>query len=136
MKLKDSVVLITGAGRGWGRSVAFAFARAGAKVVIVSRTETESQETAELIKQEGGHALALAADLGTDEGLNKTFTTIQDTYSRLDVLVNNAAIMKYKEFNEFTEGDVKLLANVNLMSYLLLTKKFLPGMIERQSGCI
>ena len=58
MQLRDSVVLVTGAGRGWGRSIAFAFAREAAKVIIVSRTETEIQETAQLIKDEGGDAYA------------------------------------------------------------------------------
>jgi 3-oxoacyl-[acyl-carrier protein] reductase len=136
MHLRDSVVLVTGAGRGWGRSIAFAFARVAAKVIIVSRTETEIQETAQLIKDEGGDAYALSADLGTDEGINKTFTTIQEKYKKLDVLINNAAILKYKEFNSTSEEEIKLLTNVNLLSYLLLCKKFLTGMIERKRGCI
>jgi len=136
MQLRDSVVLITGAGRGWGRSIAVAFARESAKVIIVSRTEAEIQETAQLIKDEGGDAYALSADLGTDEGINKTFITVQEKYNQLDVLINNAAILKYKEFNNTSEEDIKLLTNVNLLSYLLLCKKFLRGMIERQRGCI
>ena len=136
MQLRDSVALITGAGRGWGRSIALAFSRAGAKVLIVSRTETEIQETARLIIDEGGDACALSADLGTEEGIDKTYAAIQEKYNQLDVLINNAAILKYKEFNETSEEEIKLLTNVNLLSYLLLCKKFLPGMIERKRGCI
>lgn len=136
MQLRDSVVLVTGAGRGWGRSIALAFARAAAKLVIVSRTGTEIRETARLIKDEGGDVYAFSADLGTDDGINKTFTTIQEKYKKLDVLINNAAILKYKKLNNTTEEEIKLLTNVNLLSYLLLCKKFLVGMIERQRGCI
>ncbi len=136
MQLRDSVVLVTGAGRGWGRSIALAFSRAAAKVIIVSRTETEIQETAQLIVDEGGDAYALTADLGTEEGIHKTYTAIQEKYKQLDVLINNAAILKRKEFNDTSEGEIKLLINVNLLSYLLLCKKFLPGMIVRKRGCI
>ena len=136
MKIKDSVVLITGAGRGWGRSIALAFGRAGAKVVIVSRTQSEIEETAEMIRGEGGEALAVSSDLGTEDGIEKTYQEIKEKFGRLDILVNNAAIMKFKEFRDITEAEIKLLTNVNLLSYLYLIKKFLPEMIERQSGCI
>ena len=136
MKIKDSVVLITGAGRGWGRSIALAFGRAGAKVVIVSRTQSEIEETAEMIRGEGGAALAVSSDLGTEDGIEKTYQEIKEKFGRLDILVNNAAIMKFKEFRDITEAEIKLLTNVNLLSYLYLVKKFLPEMIERQSGCI
>jgi len=136
MNLKDKVVLVTGAGRGWGRSIALAFGKAGAKVVIVSRTGSEISETARLINDEGGEAIALAADLGTEQGILRTFNAVQERYGKLDVLVNNAAIMKFREFNEITEDEISLLTRVNLLSYLFLCKKFLPGMIERGGGCI
>jgi NAD(P)-dependent dehydrogenase (short-subunit alcohol dehydrogenase family) len=136
MQLRDSVVLVTGAGRGWGRSIALAFSRAGAKLVVVSRTETEIQQTAQLIVDEGGAALPLSADLGTEEGIEKTYAAVQEKHDRLDVLVNNAAILKYETFSNTSEDDIRLLTNVNLLSYLLLCRKFLPGMIARKRGCI
>ena len=64
-----------------------------------------------MIKDEGGNAYALSADLGTDEGINKTFTAIQDRYKKLDLLINNAAILKYKEFSYTSEEEIKLLKN-------------------------
>ena len=136
MQLKDSVVLVTGAGRGWGRSIAIAFSRAAARVVIVSRTGSEIRQTAQLILDEGGDAYAIAADLGTEEGIDRTYAAIHEKYGQLDVLVNNAAILKYKELRETFEEEIKLLTNVNLLSYMLLCRKFLPGMIERKRGCI
>jgi NAD(P)-dependent dehydrogenase (short-subunit alcohol dehydrogenase family) len=136
MQLRDLVVLVTGAGRGWGRSIALAFSRVGARVVVVSRTETEIQETARLITDEGGEAYALSADLGTAEGIDKTHAAAQEKYKKLDVLINNAAILKYKEFNSTSEEEIKLLTGVNLLGYMLLCKKFLPGMIKRKRGCI
>jgi NAD(P)-dependent dehydrogenase (short-subunit alcohol dehydrogenase family) len=136
MQLKGAVVLVTGAGRGWGRSIALAFSRAAARVVVVSRTETEIRETAQRIVDEGGEAYAVAADLGTPEGINKTFAAVHDRYARLDVLVNNAAILKYANFAETSEEDIRLLVNVNLLSTMLLCRRFLPDMIARRKGCI
>jgi 3-oxoacyl-[acyl-carrier protein] reductase len=136
MQLRDAVVLVTGAGRGWGRSIALAFSRAGARVVVVSRTETEIRETEKKIAGEGGEAVAVSADLGTEEGIDRTFAAIQRKYTRLDVLINNAAILRLKEFVDTPEEEIKLLTNVNLLSYLLLCRKFLPGMIGRKRGCI
>ena len=136
MQPKDAVVLVTGAGRGWGRSIAMAFARAAARVVVVSRTETEIRETAKLIADEGGEAHAVAADLGTPEGINKTYAAVRDRYARLDVLVNNAAILKYADFAETAEDEVRLLLNVNLLSTMLLCRRFLPDMIADRKGCI
>jgi len=136
MQLKDAVVLVTGAGRGWGRSIALAFSRAAARVIVVSRTDTEIRETAKIIMDEGGDAYALAADLGTEEGINRTYAAIREKYKQLDVLVNNAAILKYKEFCDTSVEEINLLVDVNLVGYMLLCRKFLPGMIERKRGCI
>jgi len=136
MQLKDAVVLVTGAGRGWGRSIALAFSRAAARVIVVSRTDTEIRETAKIIVDEGGDAYALAADLGTEEGINRTYAVIREKYKQLDVLVNNAAILKYKEFCDTSVEEINLLVDVNLVGYMLLCRKFLPGMIERKRGCI
>ena len=136
MEIKDSIVLVTGAGRGWGRSISIAFAREGARVIIVSRTESELEQTARIIRDSGGSVDMLAADLGSSEGIDNTFDLIQKKYKKLDVLINAAAIMKFKEFNDTSEDEIQLLTNVNLLSYLMMCKKFLSGMIDRKQGCI
>lgn len=136
MEVSNSVVLVTGAGRGWGRSVAIAFAKAGSKVIIVSRTEKELFETAQLIRNDGGIVEVIAADLGTPDGVQKTYDFVIEKYGCLDVLVNTAAILRFKEFIDHTEEDIYLLTNVNLLSYMLLCRKFLPGLIEQKKGCI
>jgi NAD(P)-dependent dehydrogenase (short-subunit alcohol dehydrogenase family) len=89
-----------------------------------------------MIKDEGGEVFAFSANLGTEEGIDKTCTRILDQYGKLDVLVNNAAILRYKAFKDTSEEEIRLLANVNLMGYMLLCKRFLPGMMERSRGCI
>ncbi len=136
MEIRDSIVLVTGAGRGWGRSIAVAFAKEGAKVIIVSRTISELERTAQIIREAGGSVEILDADLGSSEGIDNTYNLIQKKYKRLDVLINTAAIMKFKDFKDTTEEEIQLLTNVNLLSYLLLCKKFLSGMISLQQGCI
>jgi NAD(P)-dependent dehydrogenase (short-subunit alcohol dehydrogenase family) len=104
--------------------------------VVVSRTGTEIQETARLIADEGGEAYAVAADLGIPEGINGTYAAVRDRYGRLDVLVNNAAILKLAHFSETSEDEVRLLVNVNLLGTMLLCRRFLPDMIARRKGCI
>ena len=62
-RMKDRVALVTGAGRGIGRSIALAFAQEGARVVVTSRTNSELEEVVAAIQEEGSEALAIAADM-------------------------------------------------------------------------
>jgi 3-oxoacyl-[acyl-carrier protein] reductase len=92
MRLKDKVVLVTGASQGLGRGIAMAVAREGAKVAINSRKETDLAPTLEKLREIGAEAIAAPADVSNSEQVKQMFTKVVDKFGTLDVLVNNAAI--------------------------------------------
>src|SRR5215208_421029 len=92
MQLEGKVTLVTGAGRGIGKSIAIGFARQGANVVAVSRTLSEVEDIARTIKAMGMGALAIQADVSRVQDVISMTEQVQNRFNRLDVLVNNAAL--------------------------------------------
>jgi len=90
MRLKDKVVVITGAGAGIGRGTALACAREGAKVVVGDIREDWGEETVALIREEGGTGLFVPVDVGMKEAVERMFDRTVEEFGRVDVLVNNA----------------------------------------------
>ena len=80
-RMKDRVALVTGAGRGIGRSIALAFAQEGARVVVTSRTNSELEEVVAAIQEEGSEALAIAADMSDRKVPGQVIEQVQKTYS-------------------------------------------------------
>ncbi len=109
MDLRDRVALVTGAGSGIGAASALALAQAGANVVVVSRTPDEIESVAETIRSLGREAVAIAADVSSDEDMRRLFSRIKRKFKRLDIVVANAGIngvwapidvLKPKEWDE------------------------------------
>lgn len=99
MRLKDQVALITGGSRGIGRGIAEAFAAEGAKVAIVYRGSKEAaEELAGQITSNGGEAIALQSDVGEMESANECVAKVKEQWKKIDVLVNNAGIIKDELF--------------------------------------
>ncbi len=92
LNLKDKVAIVTGAAMGMGKSTAELFAEVGAKVVIADFNEEEGQKTAEEIKNKGGEATFIQVDVSNEEQVKNLVDQTVETYGRLDVAVNNAAI--------------------------------------------
>lgn len=93
--LNDKVMLITGASRGIGRATALLAATNHAKVIVNYRSSDEAaRDLVDLIKQGGGDAIAIQADVSNEDDVKRMFRTIKETYGHLDILVNNAGIMK------------------------------------------
>lgn len=91
--LSGQVAVVTGGGRGLGRSFAIALASAGAKVAVISRTKSEVEETAALISNAGGTSRAYVADALDRAAAARIVADIQDRLGQIDTLVNNAAIL-------------------------------------------
>ena len=134
--MKDKVVLVTGSGRGFGRSVAAAYAVEGARVVSVARTESELERTAEIIRLTGGEVLTISADLSEPKEILRVRDEVLKTYGRIDVLFNNAATNPWKVVEDLTVEDWDRVMAVNLRAPFLLTKAFVGAMRAQGGGSI
>ncbi|HSA46277.1 MAG TPA: SDR family NAD(P)-dependent oxidoreductase, partial [Candidatus Competibacteraceae bacterium] len=91
--LKNQVALITGGGRGIGAATAEALARKGAQVIVASRTEAELTATVAALRAAGLKASLIVLDVADDAAVAAAFSRIAREWGRLDILVNNAAIL-------------------------------------------
>ncbi|XP_050561934.1 3-oxoacyl-[acyl-carrier-protein] reductase FabG-like [Spodoptera frugiperda] len=127
----DKVVLVTGASAGIGESTALLFAKLGAKLSLVGRNEANLRAVAaECEKQKGVKPLAIVADLGTDEGVQKTAKETLEHFKRLDVLVNNAGISTRTCLQVADMATFDEVFRVDVRGVYQLTKLLVPALIE------
>ncbi len=136
MKLAGAITLITGGGRGIGRTLALSLAREGAEVVLTGRTQSELDLVCNEIVSEGGKAHALAADLRKDQDIGRIFDHIRDTFGRLDILVNNAGIGRFAPIKDLSIEDFDAMWNLNMRALFLCTQRAIPLMAPQQRGAI
>jgi len=123
-RLAGKVALITGASRGIGAAIATQFAACGAKVVVnYARSEKEANAVVAKITAAGGSAVAVKADVGKPEEIPGLFATTMKSFGKLDILVNNAAIMQRTFLPEVTAELIDAHFNVNVRGYLLCAKQ-------------
>lgn len=122
-RLAGKVAVVTGAARGIGAAIATGFAAAGAKVVVNYVTsEQEANGVVDRIRAAGGEAVAVRADMGRPDEIPGLFETAVRTYGQLDVLVNNAAIMRRAFLQDVTPEMIDQHFAVNVRGYLLCAK--------------
>ncbi len=138
MRLRDKVALITGAGSGIGRESALLFAREGAKVVVVDINDEAGEETVRLIRENGGDAIFVHADVSRAADVRNMIARAEDTYGRLDILFNNAGIFHPKDGSVLeTEEEVwDLVIDVNLKGVFLGCKYGIPALLRAGGGVI
>jgi len=137
MKLQDKIAVITGAGRGIGKTIALTFAQEGATIVCISRTALEIEDTAREIRSFGRHVLALQADVSKPEEVDNAVALTIKQFGQVDVLVNAAGIQG--PIGSVLDNDINSwiqTINVNLIGTFLFTKAVLPVMVERRKGKI
>ncbi|MBO3272052.1 SDR family NAD(P)-dependent oxidoreductase [Hymenobacter defluvii] len=128
MRFTDKICLVTGGGSGIGRAACQQLAAEGGTVVVIDRDEATAQETLRLIEKAGGRGLAVRADLGVVPDVQTAVDAVLATYGRVDVLVNNAAMMTFKPIVELTVAEWDLVMAVNLRAVFLLSQLCLPHM--------
>ena len=138
MRLKDKVAIITGAGRGIGKTVALAFARNGADVVAVDLALPPVEATAGEVRALGRRALAVRADVSKWEDVARMAKVAAQELGGIDILINNAGIadIKPKPFFQVTEEEWDKIMSVNLKGVFLCCKAVFPFMKERGRGKI
>lgn len=136
MQLEGQIAVVTGASAGIGRETALALAREGADVVLVARRTDRLAEVVGDIETLGRSALAVTADVSTEDGVEDLFTASTAHFGQVDILVNNVGVAAYGPLTEMTAEDYDWMMNTNMRSTFLCTKAFLPAMLERGSGQI
>jgi NAD(P)-dependent dehydrogenase (short-subunit alcohol dehydrogenase family) len=137
MDFNGKVALITGAGNGIGRATALAFAAYKAKVVVVDRDGPGAERTAGTIKQQGGDALAVTADVTKSADVQAYVKAAVDAYGRIDCFFNNAGIEgKLAPTAEYDEAMFDQVLAVNVKGVFLGLRYVLPVMIAKKSGAI
>jgi 3-oxoacyl-[acyl-carrier protein] reductase len=134
--LKDKVALITGASQGIGRDTAITLAQAGAKVAIAARNEEKLASLVGEIESAGGTALAVKMDVADAEQVKAGFKQVLDKFSRLDILVNNAAITRDGLSMRMKQDDWEAVLKTNLTGAHLCIQQALSTMMRARFGRI
>jgi len=137
MDFTGKVALVTGGGNGIGRAASVAFARQGAKVVVVDRDAAGAEATAGIIRQNGGEALAVTADVTRSADVKAYVKAAIDTFGRIDCFFNNAGIEgKVASTAEYDEAVFDQVIGVNVKGVFLGMRHVLPEMIRQGSGAV
>jgi NAD(P)-dependent dehydrogenase (short-subunit alcohol dehydrogenase family) len=126
MRLEHKVCVVTGAGAGIGRAIAIAFASEGAKVVAADIAEAAALETAAVITQAGGIAVAVQVDVADEGSVRHLAAEVSARFHKTDVLMNNAAIQVNKKVEDTTFDEWTRQMAVNVGGVFLCSKHFLP----------
>ncbi len=136
MKLQEKKAVVTGGGRGIGRTIALTLAREGADVAVCARTMADVEKVADEMRQMGRDSLGIRADISRDEDVEALRDRVLEAFGHVDILVNNAAAFAWGHVVDMRVEDWDRVLNTNLRGTFLVTRAFLPAMIERKEGSI
>jgi NAD(P)-dependent dehydrogenase (short-subunit alcohol dehydrogenase family) len=134
--MTPQVALITGATEGIGRATAFALGRAGYRIGVCARTPANVAALVRDLAAEGIAATGAQCDVADAEAVPRMVGTITAALGPVEVLVNNAGILRVKPFEQITLEDWDATMAANVRSLFLTTREVLPGMRLRKSGTI
>ena len=137
MGLSGKCAVVTGASRGIGRAIALQLASEGAKVVVnYSGSEQKALEVVEEIKNNGGEAIAVQANVAESDSVQNLMKTAIDTYGSIDILVNNAGITRDNLLMRMKENEWDDVIDTNLKGVFLCTKAVTRQMMKQRAGRI
>lgn len=129
-------VIVTGAGKGIGKASALAFAREGANVAVADVSPKDAEQTAATISAHGGRAIAVACDVTRTADVQRLVAQTTQTFGGVDVLHNNAGVIRYGTVVDMSEEDWDFILNVNLRATFLMCKHVIPELRCRGGGAI
>ena len=133
MRLNKKIAIITGGGSGIGKAIAMAFVREGAQVVIAGR---DSKKLALAAEEIGANCLAITADVSHATDVQKLVSAALEKFKRVDILVNNAAVLLPGTAETLSEQDFDQTFNINVRGLWLLSRAVLPHMRAAGGGSI
>ncbi|ETT88074.1 3-ketoacyl-ACP reductase [Viridibacillus sp. FSL R5-0477] len=134
--INGKTALITGGGRGIGRSTAIAFAKEGINIGLIGRTLENLENVVAELKEYGVKVAIATGDVSNIDEANATVEKIRGELGAIDILVNSAGISKFGNFLELDPEEWAKIIQVNVMGVYYITRAVLPEMIERQTGDI
>lgn len=136
MRLRDKVAVIAGSTSGIGRATAILFGKEGAKVVVVGRREEMGRSVVKTIREDGGEAIYVQADVSQTEDVQRMIAAAIDTYGKLDVLMNNAFWGIPRTILDTPDDEWQRTIDVTLKGTWLGCKYGIPEMIKGGGGSI
>ena len=136
MMLENQAALVTGGGKGIGRSIALALAHEGADVVVNDIDREAAENTSEEIKALGRESMVILADISQSSEVEEMVKTVLQRFKRIDILINNAGITRDGLLLRMKENDWDAVMSINLKSVYLCTKAVMRTMMKQRSGRI
>ena len=134
--LAGRIAIVTGAGGGLGRSHALLLARQGAKVLVNDTNADAASAVVREIEDAGGEALAFAASVTDEERVAGMVSLVKERWGRIDILINNAGILRDRSFAKMTIAEFREVVDVHLMGSVICTKAVWETMREQRFGRI
>ncbi len=133
-EVKDKVALITGAGRGLGKSCALALANAGADIALGLRDVSTALDLESEIKAMGRRVIRVQMDVSTVQEIRSAVEEVINKFGRIDILVNNVGVAPANPAEKVTEADYDLTMNLNVKAMFFTSQAVAEHMIKQGSG--
>ena len=134
MSLNDKVALVTGAARGMGRAIAIRLANEGARVVATDINGRMVEQTTIDIRELGHDAIAVEADIGDIEDIDRVVVETMNAFGRIDILVNNAGVTRHADIMDLTVEDWDRIHRVNARGVFFCLQRAAREMIDSGRG--
>lgn len=134
--MNNKIAVVTGAANGIGKSIAKAYAKEGATVILADKDHSEGNLVCEEIVKNGGQADFFAADVSSPSAIEKLFKHVVQKHAKIDVLINNAGISRWKSPYELNVEEWDQIVNTNLRSVFLCSREAAKTMRENGGGHI
>lgn len=136
MSFADLVILITGAAQGIGRGIAEAYAERGAVILLADLQSQAGKQATEEIRQAGGKAEFIPCDVRSEREISEMVERIERTYGRIDIVINNAGVSRFKSPFELSVEEWDDVLNTNVRSCFLITREAAKSMKKHGGGSV